>query len=427
MTNTPNIPSTPVPYEERLSWFHQARFGLFIHYGLYATAGRGEWVMFNERMPAAEYAEFTNSFNPAENCPRDWARVAVEAGMRYAVLTTRHHDGFSLFNSPVNDFNIWNTKQRDIVKEFVEACREFGLKVGFYYSLLDWRFPGYFEPEKYPESAEKLVKQVHAEVEHLMSAYGRIDILWYDGGWVDHGRTDIKEFANFWRSAELNQMVYDHQPHILINNRSGLKLDIDTPEQRVVASESGRAWESCMTIGDSAGWGWLRHNPNRKTLPTLLQNLVNCAANEGNYLINVGPRADGSFPFEDKERLQEMGRWLKKQGEGIYDSRYCELYDEREPGAPLGRWTRQGNTAYLYIFRWPGQKTTVPLVDCSPLEITLLATGESVNFKHDNSGRLHLLNLPEEPPHPAVNVLRIKFPSTPRRREEKDHAAWLKA
>ena len=418
------LPMTPVPYEQRLGWFHGARFGLFIHYGLYSIPGRGEWVMFSERIPAAEYARLADRFKPDPDAVKRWIDLAVGSGTRYAVLTARHHDGFSLFRSPANDFNLWNSAGRDLVAEFTDACRAAGLRVGLYYSLLDWRFPGYFEPAKHPASAEALAKQVHGELEHLMSAYGRIDLLWYDGGWIDHGRKGTQQTA-FWRSHELNQRVYDLQPNILINNRSGLTLDLDTPEQKVAASEPGRAWEACMTIGDSAGWGWLLHNPNRKTEATLIQNLVTAAAGEGNFLINVGPRADGTLDPGDADRLRSVGAWLREQGEGIYGSQRCELYDQAEPGAPLGRWTRKGTTAYLYLFRWPGERVTIPLVDETPRSARLLSTGEAVAFDHGADGRLHLRELPPSPPHPSVNAIAFEFDHEPRRRHDPDHAAWI--
>ena len=418
-----NAPTTSIPYADRTRWFHEARFGLFVHYGLYAGPGRGEWLMFNERMPAAEYAALADDFHPCADCVKQWVDLAVRAGMKYAVLTTRHHDGFCLFDSPVNDFNLARKRGRDLVAEFTEACRGAGLKVGLYYSLLDWRFPGYFEPDKHPDSAAALVEQVHGEVRHLVSAYGPVDLLWYDGGWIDHGRKGSGDAPAFWRSAELNQMVYDAQPHILINNRSGIPLDLDTPEQKVKASEAGRAWEACMTIGDSAGWGWLRDNPNRKTVATLLQNLVNAAADEGNFLINVGPRGDGSLDGADTERLLEMGRWLEMCGEGIYGSQRCDLYDQVHPGAPLGRWTRKGRVGYLHIFRWPGTRAIVPLVASRARNARLLTTGGEVAIDTASNGRLVLGGLPDTPPHPCVNTIRVEFEDAPARQIEPDHAA----
>ena len=175
-----SIPS----YEERMKWFHEARFGMFIHFGLYAMLGRGEWVMLNERIPAAEYAPLAKKFNPRKFDAAEWVRIAKEGGAKYMVLTTRHHEGFCLFDSTVSSFKSTNSPfGRDLVAEYVKAARKAGMKVGFYYSLLDWRFPGYWEPEKYRESADALVAQAHAQVRELLTNYGRIDVLWYDGHW----------------------------------------------------------------------------------------------------------------------------------------------------------------------------------------------------------------------------------------------------
>jgi alpha-L-fucosidase len=205
-----DIPS----YDQRMKWFHQARFGMFIHWGLYSILGRGEWVMFQERIKAREYARLAKRFRPKSFDAKALARTAAEAGMKYMVLTTRHHDGFCLFDSKVSDFTAPKTGSRDFVAEYADACRSAGLKVGFYYSLLDWRFPGYFEPtvRKYQKSAEDLVDQAHAQVKELMSNYGKVDVLWYDGGWVAHGKSGVTDIAAFWRATELNAMVRRLQP-----------------------------------------------------------------------------------------------------------------------------------------------------------------------------------------------------------------------
>lgn len=285
-------------YDIRMQWFHQARFGMFIHWGLYAIPARGEWVMYQERIPCEEYAPLAQQFNPERFDADSWVALAQEAGMKYMVLTTRHHDGFCLFDSQVSDFTAPRTAaKRDFVREYVDACRRAGMRIGFYYSLLDWRFPGYFEgPAKNPESFNAMVEQYHAQVRELMTNYGKIDVLWYDGGWIPG--IDRGDIAKYWRSAELNAWVRSVQPDILINNRSGIEEDLDTPEQHVTASQPGRGWESCMTIGDSCGWGYIRNNPNRKSVTQLIQHLVEAARGEGNYLLNMGPKADGTIPAE---------------------------------------------------------------------------------------------------------------------------------
>jgi len=415
-----DIPS----YEQRMKWFHQARFGMFIHWGLYSVLGRGEWVMFQERIKAREYARLAKRFTPKHFDAKAWAATAAGAGMKYMVLTTRHHDGFCLFDSKVSEFTApRSAARRDFVAEYVEACRAAGLKVGFYYSLLDWRFPGYFEPtnRKYQKSAAELVDQAHAQVKELLSGYGKIDVLWYDGGWVAHGQSGVTDIAAFWRAEELNAMARRLQPAILINNRSGTQEDLDTPEQHVTASAGGRGWESCMTIGDSCGWGYIKNNPNMKSLTQLLQYLVIAAAGEGNYLLNVGPKPDGTLRKEELQRLEGMGEWLAVNGEAIYGSQRCALH-----GGMIGQWTRKGATAYLNVFRWPGKEARVPLVATRALSASLLGSDARLQVEQGYNGQLTISGLPNKPPHPSVNVVKVVFAEEPRSLAEEDHASWLK-
>ncbi len=395
-------------YTRRMQWFHQARFGMFIHWGLYAIPARGEWVMYVEQIPQEEYAVLAQQFNPDRFDADAWVGLAKQAGMKYMVLTTRHHDGFCLFDSQASDFtSVKTAAKRDFVREYVEACRRAGMRVGFYYSLLDWRFPGYFlGREKEPASVEAMVQQYHAQVKELMTNYGKIDVLWYDGGWVPN--VDGKDIADYWRSAEVNAMVRQLQPDILINNRSGIEEDLDTPEQHVTASRPGRGWESCMTIGDSCGWGFIRHNPNRKTIAQLIQNLVEAARGEGNYLLNVGPRADGTIPEEDADRLQAIGRWLEVNGESIYGSQRCAF-----GGGMIGTTTAKGNTAYLHVFRWPGETACIAGVGNEVKSARLLATGQEAKVTRASNGRVIMSGLPADPPDPYDAVIALELDGPP--------------
>lgn len=414
------MPEKKMTYSERMKWFHQARFGMFIHWGLYSLLRRGEWTMFCERIPKDEYAKLAQRFNPVKFDADAWAGLAAEAGMKYVVLTTRHHDGFCLFDSKVSDFTSVKTRaRRDFVAEYVSALRKAGLKVGFYYSLLDWRFPGYFEPLKDPGSAQEMVQQFHDQVRELMTNYGKIDVLWYDGDWISHGNVNVDK-AQFWRSKGVNAMVRKLQPHILINNRSGIDEDLDTPEQHVTASKPGRGWESCMTIGDSCGWGYIHNNPNMKTVPQLIQHLVTAAAGEGNFLLNVGPRPDGTIRNEERSRLRAIGRWLEVNGEAIYGSERCHL----NPGM-LGLWTAKKNTGYLNVFRWPGKEAAVPLVKTRAVSAELLGYKGKVQVRQECNGRLVIGGLPSVPPHPAASVIKVVFDEKPEAMSEKDKSAWL--
>jgi alpha-L-fucosidase len=404
---------------ERLKWFHEARFGMFIHWGLYALLGRGEWTMLVERIPKEEYAKLANRFKPKKLDTDAWAGLAAEAGMKYMVLTSRHHDGFCLFDSQVSDFtSVKTAAKRDIVGEYVKSARKAGLKVGFYYSLLDWRFPGYFEPKKYPDSAEAMIQQYHAQVRELLTQYGQIDVLWYDGHWLPS--LPEVNLAEFWRSKEINAFARKIQPHIIINNRSGLDEDLDTPEQHVTASQTGRGWESCMTIGDSCGWGYIHHNPNMKTVVQLIQHLSTAATGDGNFLLNCGPKPDGTIRPEESRRLLAMGQWMKRNSESIYGCGRCALQ-----GGMLGLWTARDNIGYLHVYRWPGEEAVIPYVKTKAISAEILTTGKSVNLRQEYNGRLVLSGLPSNPPDPHNTVIKVTFEAKPEPIKEKDRSAWL--
>ena len=417
------MPTTKADYAKRMKWFHEARFGMFIHWGLYSLLGRAEWVYWANRIPTDEYARLADRFKPRKFDADAWAGLAAEAGMKYMVLTTRHHDGFCLYDSQVSDFtSVKTAAKRDFVAEYVEACRKAGLKVGFYYSLLDWRFPGYWEPARYPESRDAMARQYRDQVKELMSNYGRIDLLWYDGGWVinevdQYGLKDWKELHKYWGSKKVNAMVRKLQPQIIINNRSGVPEDLDTPEQHVKASRPGRGWESCMTIGD--GWGYVKHNPNCKSTLVLFRHLVSAAAGEGNYLLNVGPTPDGVIRSEEAVPLRAMGKWLQVNGEAIRNSQRCPL-----GSAEMGAWTRKGDIGYFHVSRWLGEELDIPLVATQAVSATLLSTGKKVKVTQGPNGRLTFSGLPKLPPHPDINVIKVKFASEPKPLKEKRKHLW---
>ena len=417
-------------YEERMKWFHEARFGIYVHFGLYSQLGRGEWTMYSERIPAQEYAELADRFLPEPGCAEEWAAAARSAGAKYIVLTTRHHEGYCLFDSQYSDFtSMKHGPCRDLVREYVDAARKAGLRVGLYYSLLDWQFPGYFEPEKYPESREALIRQVHGQVRELMTNYGKIDLLEYDGSWDSRMRQSRASQAEFWQSEKLNAMVRELQPEIIINDRSGTDEDIETPEQ-VVREGRQRVSESCMCIGDSCAWGYTRFNPNWKSAEQLLQYLIQAAQGGGNYLLNIGPDPQGHIRNEELERLQALGEWLKVNGEAVYAAQSCKLIGAAQPGTLdlnlQGPWTRRGNTGYWCIFRWPGTTATAVKVGTPVKRVTLLKTGEEFPFRwNPETGRLVICDLPVLPPDALCSVLKVEFESEPQRKAEYDLAAWL--
>lgn len=414
-------------YEKRIAWFNQARFGMFIHWGLYSILGRGEWTMFAERIPPDEYAKLAGRFRPAKFDADRWTALAKEAGMKYVVLTTRHHDGFCLYDSKVSDFTSVKTAAgRDFVAEYVRSCRKAGLKVGLYYSLLDWRFPGFFNFKKYPDSFRAMVRQLHEQVRELMTNYGKIDYLFYDGEWIpnvpmarslEKSKGKNPEIAKLWRSRELNRMVRSLQPEIIINNRSGIEEDVDTPEQVVTPSKPGRAWESCMTMGDFCGWGYIKNNPNFKTTVQLIQYLVTAANGAGNYILNIGPKPDGTVREEEVTRLKEIGKWMKVNGQSIYGSEGIPI-----PASEIGDWsggiigktTAKGNDLYWHIFRWPGETASMPGLKNKVLSATILATGRKAKIEQKKGGRLFLTGLPKEPPDQNDTVIKLKLDGRPK-------------
>ncbi|RLF05106.1 MAG: alpha-L-fucosidase [Thermoprotei archaeon] len=386
--------------EERIKWFSEARFGLFIHWGLYSLLGRAEWVMYLERIPRSEYARLAGRFR-AEGFDADsWAEYARLAGMRYVVFTARHHDGFSLFDTSYSEFKSTNTPAaRDFVAEYVEACRRAGLKVGLYYSLLDWRWDAYWlGPERDPKGWGEFLEYVHGQVEELCSNYGRIDVLWFDGAWPYKPED--------WRAQELLEKVRKLQPQIIVNNRTGLPGDFETPEQHVPWwSPPKRPWETCMTMNDS--WGYFEGDRNWKTPRQIITTLVTVVSLGGNLLLNVGPRGDGTFPPEAVELLSHVGRWMRRNGESIYGAR----------GAPftttVGPVTAKGSKAYVHALRWPGKTITVAGVGNTVSRAYLLATGEEVRLKQEGD-RVFLEGLPLTPPDPYDTVIVLELDGPPK-------------
>lgn len=418
-------------YEERLKWFHEARFGIYVHYGLYSILGRGEWTMYSERIAPKDYDYLADLFNPRVDAAKMWCKLAKRAGAKYIVLTTRHHEGFSLFDSKYSDFTSAKRGcKRDIVREYVEAARAEGLKVGLYYSLMDWRYPGYFNEEKYPENKAALVEYVHNQVRELMTNYGKIDLLEYDGGWMANLQGGKERQVEFWRAKELNAMVRSLQPDIIINNRSGLDEDLDTPEQVIKQAVPGRGCESCMCIGDTCCWGYTTNNPNWKTVTQLVQHLVNAAQGEANYLLNIGPAPDGSIRSEEIDRLHGVGDWLKENEVAIRNSQRCELIGSSQPGIVdlnlQGPWTRKNNIGYWCLFRYPGSVATAVKVGTKPLRARILATGEELKVDYNSTtGKMTISNLPSLPINIHCSVIEVEFEDVPRLKAEDDLAAWI--
>jgi alpha-L-fucosidase len=383
----------------RLRWFHEARFGMFIHWGLYSILGRHEWVMNRERIPVRDYEKLADQFRPKPFPARTWARLARQAGMKYMVMTTKHHEGFCHFNSKLTDYCApRRAAGRDLVAEFVEAARGEGLRVGFYYSMMDWHHPDGARCKTDENARRRFVDYIHGQVRELCTNYGKLDVMWYDVSWpLD---------AEGWESAKMNAMVRKLQPDILINNRSQLPEDFSTPEQHVTPEKEGRAWESCMTMNDS--WGYHAADDNWKTPRQCAGYLVQAAGGGGNLLLNIGPRADGSVPAPSVRILREMGEWMEKHGEAIYNSDRAHL-----EWLPVGQFTVKGNTAYFHAFNYPGSEIAIGGLVNKVKSARFLHNGKAIRFEQKGN-RLLLRGLPAEQPVKIAPVIALECVGAPR-------------
>ncbi|MDE3145444.1 MAG: alpha-L-fucosidase [Bacteroidota bacterium] len=374
--------------QQQMKWWQDAKFGMFIHWGLYAIEGKGEWHMFNDKIPAEEYAKLAHQFNPQHFDANIWASVAKNAGMKYMVLTARHHDGFALWNSPSSylHFNSYETAaHRDFIKQYTDACRKAGLAVGIYYSPMDWRFPGYFKPKELSENAALMKKQGYGQVEELMKNYGKIDILWYDGGWLAHKGSDA-DAAWFWDPVKLNEMVRRYQPDVVINPRSGWEGDFQCNEGGGIIQGPiiNTPWEKCLNLNQTS-WGY---NPvqNLMTLKEIITMLVNTVDRGGNMLLNVGPDAQGVIPETHIARLNEVGQWLRNYGNSIYGTR-------PGPFEPVDNYygsVQKRNKIFIHLLSIKDTLQLPPLdkkiVSCKQM------SGSSLKFAQNKKGITILLN-----------------------------------
>ncbi len=380
------VPETTPQRESRLAWWREARFGLFIHWGVYSIPGRGEWVQWNEQIPVSEYAKLANQFNPTRFDPAEWAAIARSAGMKYVVLTTRHHDGFALFDDPGSDFtSVKTAAHRDFVADYVKAIRAAGLHVGFYYSPLDWRFPGYLMPDLQRASAEAMRAQYHRQMEELLSHYGPIDVVWFDGGetdwlgfggdwkgarWVKRPAGEHYRGGFSWEHDKVYAMLRRLQPQAIINGRADMPEDFHSREGdgALGGFDAEHPWELCTTLTEGA-WGW---QPNRtiKSLQACVQLLVKVAGRDGNLLLNVGPRPDGQIDPPQAQRLREIGDWLRERGESIYGTRGGPFLPGR-----YGVSTRRENIVYVHVLAWPGETLSLPAMSAKVIHASVLGGG----------------------------------------------------
>jgi alpha-L-fucosidase len=374
----PALAETKAERDARMQWWRDARFGLFIHWGIYSVpAGEwggktryGEWIRDSARIPIEVYEKFVGQFNPVKFNADAWVRAAADAGMKYIVITSKHHDGFAMFDSKQTDFDVMSTPfGRDVLKELAAACDRNGIKLCFYHSIMDWHHPDYLPRRPWEEKDRpadtavfsRFIAYLKAQLRELLTRYGPLGVLWFDGEWEATWNEDL--------GRDLYDYVRSLQPSIIINNRVGASRsgmegfsenkespgDFGTPEQQIPATGlPGVDWETCLTMNDN--WGYNRADQNWKSVRDLIRTLVETASKGGNFLLNVGPTAEGVFPGPSLERLAAIGRWMKVNGDSIYGTTAGPF-----AALPWGRATQKsiegGNRIYLHIFDWPNDGT----------------------------------------------------------------------
>lgn len=429
--------------DERMQWWREARFGMFIHWGVYAQwagvyhgheqlKGGAEWIMNRSKIPVAEYQAMAKAFNPVNYNPDDWVRMAKEAGMKYIVITSKHHDGFALFKSKASKWNIVDATPygKDVLKPLAAACKKYGIKLGFYYSQAqDWNNPGgavsrkpaadgwpnpdsakidaytkahngHWDPaQETADFAEYIDKVAVPQVKEILSNYGDVAVLWWD---TPTNMTD--------EAALKLQELLKLQPNIITNDRlkrPNFPGDTKTPEQKIptVAELDGTDWETCMTMNGT--WGYRTADNNWKSTTTLIHNLCDIISKGGNYLLNVGPKPDGTFPEQSIQSLQEMGAWMKTNSESVYATSAGPFQS-----LPWGRCSRKettnGTDLYLYVFNWPADgKLVLPEISNEILSVNLLADKTRCPAEHTGSGVV--LSLPAQMPDAHATVVKVSL------------------
>ena len=419
--------------DRRMKWWREVRFGMFIHWGLYAVpAGEfngqrskriGEWIMEWANIPRSEYEKFALKFNPVKFDAREWVRIAKEAGMKYIVITSKHHDGFSMYDSRVSNYDIVDSTpyRKDPIRALADESKKQGLKFCFYYSILDWHHDSAYidVPGKHstaghtqtllkPGTKDGYVKYMKEQLSELITSYDPA-VLWFDGEWQDWWTEDD--------GKDLYQYVRSLKPKIIINNRVGkgrkgmdglsktdqeYSGDFGTPEQRIPPRGlPGIDWESCMTMNDT--WGFKFYDDNWKSTEKIIRNLIDIASKGGNYLLNVGPTAEGLIPQPSIERLAKVGGWMKVNGESIYETTASPFAEQLS----FGRATTRGSRVYLHVFEWPSDgNLVVPSWGKTVRTAYLLAGRKKLRFTAN--GESIVVQTPAKAPDPIASVIALE-------------------
>jgi alpha-L-fucosidase len=410
----------PLPKQERTRWFQDAKFGMFIHWGAYSVIGRHEWSRHQLQIPQAEYDKYVRRFNPVNYDPNLWVDLAKNAGCRYMVITSKHHDGFAIWRSRASDYDMEITPyQGDPLKMLAEACRKKDMRLGFYHSIMDWHHKDYLpkrawevaDPKKGGDNS-RYVEFMKAQINELLTGFGDVAMMWFDGEW-EHTLRDLK------RDDEIYDFILAQQPNCLINDRlyerrPGNRADFGTPEQFVPATgmkdPSGKPilWEACVTINRD-GWGYNKYETEFKTTRDLIRMLIEIASKGGNLLLNVGPAPDGRIQDEFVTRLNAMGRWMKVNGEAIYGT-------TASPFARLpfhGRATTKGSTLFLHVFEWPADgRLRVPGLKNLVHSAYLLANPSTL-LTTRRDGDDVIVSVPAEPPDETASVVALRLDGAP--------------
>lgn len=435
-------------------WFKHDRFGMFIHFGLYAMPAKHEWIKTHELITEEKYDKYFKYFNPDLYDPKDWAKRAKAAGMKYAVITTKHHDGFCMFDSKFTDYKVTNSPYgKDVVKEFVDAFRAEGLRVGFYYSLIDWHHPEFtidnLHPRRYEENAaelnktkdmKKYAKYLRDQLTELLTNYGKIDVLWFDFSYPGKPleNTDLLDQhwwprdymwgkgKEDWESEKLIETIRSIQPHIIINNRTGIPQDLWTPEQVTPTEwlkdkETGEllTWESCQTLlgpGKDRGWGYNSKIDCERSPENIIRLLINNVSCGGNMMMNVGPNARGELSDGQKNALSVYEEWMHKNSRSIYG---CTMAEPEFVAPRDTRYTQSedGKRLYLHLIEYDGGRLELPgllnkidyaqfLHDASEIPFVTIKTAEHGDTTITQSGQVMLV-LPQQKPNVLVPVVEI--------------------